>query len=324
MAQLTITQKTGYDIEALAPQGQYLAVCLKIEDQFGVTRTKYQSQEEESRDVTRFLFGLKDLSTGALYLVQTYEYTISGLPNSNLMKFLTQWLGAQPQIGWDYCELESAGCMLTIAHKEAANTPGKVYAKIMSIAPVMAQLANQVPHPSEFAALVAAAAPDDVSAPQTGAAPVAGGVPQVAPQAAPPAPQAAPAPVATAGPAFPYGWTPHPQAPGQYYQGQEVLTEANLRARFEPQAAPPAPQAAPAPVGAPQAAAVSSVPQTAEVAPGVPVGNAPAPTAEPPANTLPVAETGIAPTVATSPSSDPPAQAQTPPLQAGPPAGNPF
>lgn len=242
MAQLTITQKTGYDIEALAPQGQYLAVCLKIEDQFGVTRTKYQSQEEESRDVTRFLFGLKDLTSGATFLVQTYEYTISGLPNSNLMKFLTQWLGAQPQIGWDYCELEGAGCMLTIAHKEAANTPGKVYAKIMSIAPVMAQLTAQVPHPSEFAALVTAAEPADLKA-QTGAAPVPG----IAPA---PAVNTPPAPAATTGPAFPYGWTEHPQAPGQYYQGQEVLTEADLRARFEPQAAAPVVNTPPAPVEA--------------------------------------------------------------------------
>ena len=313
MAALTITQKTGYEIEALAPQGQYLAVCLKVEDQFGVTRTKYQSTEEESRDVTRFLFGLKNLSTGETFLVQTYEYTISGLPNSNLMKFLTQWLGVQPQIGWDYCELEGGGCMLTVAHKEAVNTPGKVYAKIMSIAPVMAQLAAQVPHPSEFAALVAASAPDDANAPAGGGivhqATQAG--PLVNQQAAPPQaapPQAAPpqaAPPATAsaqGPVFPYGWTAHPQAPGQYYQGQEVLTEADLRARFEPQAAPP--QAAPPQAAPPQAA------------PLPPAGNVVAPTAGPSATTPDVAST-----IATSPSNPP---AAAPPMVAGPPAGNPF
>ena len=305
MATLTVTQKTGYDIAAIAPQGQYLAVCLKIEDKFGVARTKFQSTEEESRDVTRFLFGLKDLTSGAVYLVQTYEYTISGLPNSNLMKFLTQWLGAQPQIGWDYCELENSGCMLTIAHKEAANTPGKFYAKIMSIAPVMAQLAGQVPHASEFQALIDAAKPDDVTAGTT--PPVAtGAAPVAAPVATPPAPavvpQAAPPVAETTDPAFPYGWTAHPQAPGQYYQGQEVLTEADLRARFEP-----APVAAP--VATPPAPAVvpQAAPPVAETTDPVVDPNAPPFTPDP----------APAPAVATPP-------APTPPVQAGPPAGNPF
>lgn len=49
----------------------------------------------------------------------------------------------------------------------------------------------------------------------------------------------------------PPGWLPHPQAPGQYYQGQEVVTEAQLRARYAPvpaaaQPGVPAPQALPA------------------------------------------------------------------------------
>lgn len=42
---------------------------------------------------------------------------------------------------------------------------------------------------------------------------------------APPPPAAAPAPFP------PPGWTPHPEAPGYFYQGQEVLSEAQLRAR---------------------------------------------------------------------------------------------
>ncbi len=48
---------------------------------------------------------------------------------------------------------------------------------------------------------------------------------QVAP---PPVPAAAPPPVPAPFP--PPGWAPHPQAPGWFYRGQEVKTEADLRA----------------------------------------------------------------------------------------------
>ena len=74
---------------------------------------------------------------------------------------------------------------------------------------------------------------------------------------APPIPQVPVAPPAPAAPAFPpEGWTAHPQSPGWFYKGQEVLSEADLRARVTPPApvvqAPPIPQvpaiaAAPAP-----------------------------------------------------------------------------
>lgn len=68
--------------------------------------------------------------------------------------------------------------------------------------------------------------------------------PAVQPQTPPPAPGAAPAappapntgymepPAPPAAPQFPpEGWLAHPSAPGYFYRGQEVLTEADLRAR---------------------------------------------------------------------------------------------
>lgn len=77
---------------------------------------------------------------------------------------------------------------------------------------------------------------------QPGAAAPAFAPPAMA-AAAPPAPPAfaPPAPAATAFP--PPGWTPHPSAPGYYYAGQEVLSEADLRARASVPAAPAAPAA---------------------------------------------------------------------------------
>lgn len=74
----------------------------------------------------------------------------------------------------------------------------------------------------------------------------------VIPAALPPAPAPipaalppAPAPVVAFPPA---GWTAHPDAPGYYYAGQEVVTEGDLRARFAAPAVsslPPAPAAIP-------------------------------------------------------------------------------
>jgi len=98
-------------------------------------------------------------------------------------------------------------------------------------------------------------------------------VPTNAPVYAPPVPGAAVAPPVTAWP--PAGWTPHPQAPGHFYQGQVVKTEAELRAMFPATPAVVAPPAnvPPAPVPVVPHAGVLNVPPppVANVAPP-PVG----------------------------------------------------
>ena len=64
--------------------------------------------------------------------------------------------------------------------------------------------------------------------------------PVAAPAIPTPTQPAVPAPAApVAAPFPPAGWTPHPEAPGYFYQGQEVLTEAALRARVAPPVAAP-------------------------------------------------------------------------------------
>lgn len=86
-------------------------------------------------------------------------------------------------------------------------------------------------------------------------APAPVGIPQGPPPiAAAPTPPPAPVPVAppVAPPAPPVvvfppeGWQAHPSAPGYYYCGQEVLTEADLRAKFAAPAVPAVPVAPPA------------------------------------------------------------------------------
>lgn len=80
--------------------------------------------------------------------------------------------------------------------------------------------------------------------------------------AAPTAPKPPTTPVAPpAAPAFPpEGWTPHPDSPGWFYKGQEVLSEQQLREKF---AAPSAPAVPVAPPATPTAPAEASAAQSA-------------------------------------------------------------
>ena len=113
----------------------------------------------------------------------------------------------------------------------------------------------------------------------TSAAPAVS-APVAAPAIPTPTPAAVTAPAApVAAPFPPAGWTPHPEAPGYFYQGQEVLTEAALRARVAPPVAAPVVQvpqqpafAAPAAAAAPVANPVAqqSVANPAQAASAVP------------------------------------------------------
>lgn len=96
-------------------------------------------------------------------------------------------------------------------------------------------ISGQIKASSAFAGKAAVTPPGASVMPQAGAPMPGMGMP------APAAPPMHPAPPAAS--AFPpAGWLAHPSAPGYYYQGQEVLTEADLRARSAaPLVTPPAP-----------------------------------------------------------------------------------
>ena len=129
----------GFEINEVAPSGDYIATCLEINDEFGVTRQKYQSDETEQVDVTRFLFGFK-AQDGKLYMVQTFEMKISGSPKSTLVKFLTSWLGQPPNMGWDFCEMKGKGAVISV--EQVTSQMGKVYNKITRIQPPKTSLAD--------------------------------------------------------------------------------------------------------------------------------------------------------------------------------------
>ena len=63
---------------------------------------------------------------------------ISGSPKSKLYKFLSDWLGKAPQMGWDYCELKEKGAVIKVEHK--TSQMGKTYAYIENVAPVKTDL----------------------------------------------------------------------------------------------------------------------------------------------------------------------------------------
>jgi hypothetical protein len=127
-----VESSNGFEITELPPAGDYVATCLDIQDEFGVTRRKFQSEETEEQDVTRFLFGFQGQDQ-ELYKVQSWEMKISGSPKSKLFKFLSDWLGKAPSMGWDYCELKGKGAVIKVEHKQSQM--GKVYAFISSINP---------------------------------------------------------------------------------------------------------------------------------------------------------------------------------------------
>jgi hypothetical protein len=143
MAKLTAPAADSFDLGPLAPAGTFVATCLDVVDQFGVERPTFNDpSQKELQDVTRFLFGFR-FEDGRIYRVQTYEFRISGSPKSNLVKFLTAWLGRSPAMGWDYVELKGAGAMITVAQRPSRDG-SKTYANLVGIAPVIAQLRGQV------------------------------------------------------------------------------------------------------------------------------------------------------------------------------------
>ena len=130
---------SGFQIEEIAPAGDYVATCIEIEDEFAVTRRKYQSEETEEIDVTRFLFGFKG-NDGNIHKVQTFEMKISGSPKSTLFKFLSSWLGQAPTYGWDYCELKGKGAVISV--ENVTSQLGKTYAKIARVLPPKTSLSD--------------------------------------------------------------------------------------------------------------------------------------------------------------------------------------
>ena len=121
-------------------------------------------------------------------MIQTGEMKITGHERSNLVKFLTGWLGRPPQMdgSWDYCEMIGQGAVLNVVGK--VSRKGRTYADVQGIAPVMEQLAGQVPQANHFTVPEASTPPGQaqpVIQPASQPQPVAQPAPTIQPPVAP-------------------------------------------------------------------------------------------------------------------------------------------
>jgi hypothetical protein len=149
MAKIPESSGSGLaDMGPPPPAGTYLAVCVDVLDLYGVDRKKYESEEMEKVDVTRFVFGVKTKS-GQLHKIATKEMKITGGPKANLTKFLKAWTGENPKPGLDTETLKGSGAQITVTAEEARN--GKTYNNITGIAPVLEDYADKVPAVNAFA-----------------------------------------------------------------------------------------------------------------------------------------------------------------------------
>ena len=146
--------------DELAPAGTFAATIVDICDEFQVTRKKYQSEEMEQVDLTTFLFGFRD-TAGAPHKVASKRMRISGNEKAALFGFLKGLLGKAPQMGWDYCELKGAQCLLTVEHIPRHDGSG-MFAGIAAVSPL----------PEGFQAQPAAPAPTPTPAPAPAQTPV--------------------------------------------------------------------------------------------------------------------------------------------------------
>jgi hypothetical protein len=128
------------------PKGTYLAVCLDTIDQYNVERRKYQSEETEVVNLTRFVFGVK-AKDGKTYKIASKAMKISGHENSALYSFLSAWLSEPPKAGFDTAELKGKGAQITVIVNEK---DAKSYHDIGTIGPVLDELADKVPSPDLF------------------------------------------------------------------------------------------------------------------------------------------------------------------------------
>ena len=139
---------TGFDeIDKNAPlpaEQTSIFSGLKYKVTENVERPSFANPEVmEKVTALRFLFGTKD-ANGNQVLVQTREFKLSFHPKSNLVSFLSSWLGKPlPTDGsLTLDDFVGKGAQLTISHAQTRR--GTTYAQISGIAPVITELQDKV------------------------------------------------------------------------------------------------------------------------------------------------------------------------------------
>lgn len=143
-------RKNRIKIEGLVPKGTYIAVILDIEEEYGVTRKKYQSEETETVNLICFYLGGKTKS-GELFICRSKRMKISAHEKSALVQFCSSILGSKPGPMFDTESLLGSVCQITIQH---ADHKGHTYANILGISPVVEGMEKLAPPAKAFAGLL--------------------------------------------------------------------------------------------------------------------------------------------------------------------------
>jgi hypothetical protein len=116
------------------PPGVYDALCIDVDEKYGVERKKFQSKEMEKVDLISFKFEVTGKS-GTKRVITSRKMRISIHEKSALYAFLAGWLGEPPtdNINTDFLIGQTA--RLTLVHGTDPAELGKTFVRIEKIDP---------------------------------------------------------------------------------------------------------------------------------------------------------------------------------------------
>lgn len=142
--------------DELPPKGTVLAVCIDVEDAYGVQRPKFDDPTQmETVDLTWFYFGYR--SRAGKHIIKSKPFKLSLHEKSALFQFLKSWRAEAPKAGFDTETLRGTGAQITVDH--GVSMKGRTFANIIGISPVMEGLEGNVPTVADFAGLLVPQAP---------------------------------------------------------------------------------------------------------------------------------------------------------------------
>ena len=148
---MALIAKQGGGDFAIAPAGQFAAVCCKIID-LGHHRSEMYDKEAHKIRLTWELHGenqvgpgVGNMDDGKPFLVDA-EYTLSLSDMSRLRPMLESWRGRafteEELEGFDIEKLLGAPCMLTVQHEQSKK--GKTFAAVKSVTPLLKSIDKPV------------------------------------------------------------------------------------------------------------------------------------------------------------------------------------
>ena len=118
--------------DEVCPEGQHVAKCINIKEEYDVEVQKFQSDETEKQNRIAFLFEVT--TEDGKSLIDSRPMKISGHEKSALFAFLKAWLGKAPAYGMDTDKLKGHPALVTVVHKTSQT--GRTYPVLDTIVPL--------------------------------------------------------------------------------------------------------------------------------------------------------------------------------------------